>query len=143
MRFLKCPGSYVNIVACIPFELLVIGGYGYINQYRLIKLIRLQLLPQFLLDAQAYVETKLKININQDGVKVFYIFLITSIFITWTSVAWSLLINDDHNSLLDGFYWCFTVMTSTGFGDIGSNNNTNTYTYTNTNTYSNDNYSSR
>jgi len=129
MRFYTSPGSYVRMLTVIPFDVIVVGGYHHITLtlLRMVKVGRILLLPRCLVDIQSFLETKLKLNISSEGAKVLYIFLAIVIFITWTSVAWSLLHFDgDTGSLLDSFYFCFTVMTTTGFGDIIPNTTADT-----------------
>lgn len=46
-----------------------------------------------------------------------YLSIITVVVCAWVSSVWSMLSKGD-SSLLEGLYWCLTVMTTVGYGDI-------------------------
>lgn len=120
-KFYLSLSSYLRIITIIPYDLIVVGGQREVTltHYRMIKIGRLLLLSQYLADVQSFIEKKLNVNLSSEGVKVLYIFIAIVIFVTWNSVAWSLLhFKGVADSLLDSFYFGFTVMTTTGFGDI-------------------------
>ena len=125
-KFRRTSRFYTCIAVIVPFDFIAIP-YGYLVCLRLPKLLSLGFVLPGIREVVVWLESAKNYVVDADAVLVLHLGLFTLLVSVWTTVGWNLLHYSGRSSeAAAALYWCFTSMTTTGYGDIVSASNDET-----------------